>query len=280
MENHIKKAITIIGLLICSSVEEVIAESHFRIENPGHIQQIGLMSASQVSGLIQAIGRDRLLQTLQRLDSDTLAAIFRALGPVKLAEITKQMVPQAPYSTLVHGVLEDPDVSTPSVDAPEGPFAENGSNADLAVIVVNPSNPLSDLTTRELKKVLTGDFTNWRDLGGPDLPIKVVLVRQNEAAINTLVKGVSASNAVKLAFLSGIIPMVAENRGAISLIQGPQSHQLRFIAGHGAIKRITIGNGLSDKETRISGSKSAKLTIVPTPIPDSEARSSLHDELR
>ena len=41
--------------------------------------------------------------------------------------------------------------------------------------VVHPSNPLRSLSATAMKKVLTGEVTNWKALGGPDQPIETVM---------------------------------------------------------------------------------------------------------
>lgn len=42
---------------------------------------------------------------------------------------------------------------------------------------VNRQNPVRRITDDKMRDVLMGRITNWRELGGPDLPIKVVKVR-------------------------------------------------------------------------------------------------------
>lgn len=42
------------------------------------------------------------------------------------------------------------------------------------VIGVSNSNPIDDLTTEELRKIFSGEISNWKDLGGPDESIHVV----------------------------------------------------------------------------------------------------------
>jgi phosphate transport system substrate-binding protein len=42
-------------------------------------------------------------------------------------------------------------------------------------IGVHPSNPVREATLDTLKKVVRGEITNWRELGGPDLPIRLAL---------------------------------------------------------------------------------------------------------
>jgi len=42
---------------------------------------------------------------------------------------------------------------------------------DGVCIVVHPSNPISELTSRQICDIYTGKITNWAQLGGPNLPI-------------------------------------------------------------------------------------------------------------
>jgi phosphate transport system substrate-binding protein len=42
-------------------------------------------------------------------------------------------------------------------------------------IGVHPSNPVRQASLDTLRKVVRGEITNWRDLGGPDLPIRLAL---------------------------------------------------------------------------------------------------------
>lgn len=48
---------------------------------------------------------------------------------------------------------------------------------DGLAVVVHPDNPLSKLTIDELSDIFTGRITNWKQLGGKDLPI-VILSRE------------------------------------------------------------------------------------------------------
>ncbi len=45
---------------------------------------------------------------------------------------------------------------------------------DALVPVVSAKNPVDSITTQQLKDVLTGKITNWKELGGPDKKILVV----------------------------------------------------------------------------------------------------------
>lgn len=48
---------------------------------------------------------------------------------------------------------------------------------DEQVIIVHKSNPVGALTKAQLKDIATGKVTNWKDVGGPDLPIKVIVTK-------------------------------------------------------------------------------------------------------
>lgn len=44
---------------------------------------------------------------------------------------------------------------------------------DGVAVVVNPTNPVGDLTVDQIAKIFTGEITNWKDLGGDDAEIAV-----------------------------------------------------------------------------------------------------------
>lgn len=52
---------------------------------------------------------------------------------------------------------------------------------DSIVIIVNKENPVSSLSKDQLKAINTGKITNWKEVGGPDLPIKVVTSHSGSA---------------------------------------------------------------------------------------------------
>ncbi|RJQ50416.1 MAG: phosphate ABC transporter substrate-binding protein [Nitrospiraceae bacterium] len=50
----------------------------------------------------------------------------------------------------------------------------NVITSDVIKVIVNPSNPVTKLTKEQLKALHTGKITNWKEVGGPDLPVIVV----------------------------------------------------------------------------------------------------------
>jgi phosphate transport system substrate-binding protein len=48
-------------------------------------------------------------------------------------------------------------------------------------VAVNPDNPVKGLTLAQVRRAFSGDITNWSEVGGPDLPMRV-FVRDTTAA--------------------------------------------------------------------------------------------------
>ena len=45
---------------------------------------------------------------------------------------------------------------------------------DGIAVVVHPGNPVSELTVAQLSDLFTGKLRNWREVGGPDLPVHLI----------------------------------------------------------------------------------------------------------
>lgn len=51
---------------------------------------------------------------------------------------------------------------------------------DAIAVIVHPDNPVTELTTEEIQGIFSGEITNWREVGGDDMPIG--LVNRDEAS--------------------------------------------------------------------------------------------------
>lgn len=51
---------------------------------------------------------------------------------------------------------------------------------DAIAIIVNPSNKVSKLSKKQVRDIFTGKVTNWKEVGGADMPI--VLINRDEAS--------------------------------------------------------------------------------------------------
>ena len=77
------------------------------------------------------------------------------------------------------------------------PFA-----TDALIFVVNENNPVDSLTADEIRKIYAGEITNWREVGGEDIPIDAF---QRNAE--------SGSQVLMEKLVMGDIPMMTPPRG-------------------------------------------------------------------
>jgi len=95
---------------------------------------------------------------------------------------------------------------------------------DGIAVIVNPSNPVSNLTMQQLRDIFAGRITNWRGVGGEDRDID--LVNRDEAsgtreAFKKIVMGDDAKfdrSAVVLPGTGQVRDVVARSEGAIGYI--------------------------------------------------------------
>jgi phosphate transport system substrate-binding protein len=91
--------------------------------------------------------------------------------------------------------------------------------------VVHPDNPVRSLPLEAIRKILTGEVTDWKEFGGADLPIRVVTVKQGGgvlATVETRLFGsghLSAPDVLRFRIGAQILTVVAQERGAIGLSQ-------------------------------------------------------------
>jgi len=57
----------------------------------------------------------------------------------------------------------------------DGLLVDNKIAFDVIVVVVHPSVAIRNLSGSDLKRIFTGKVENWKEVGGPDLPIVVVV---------------------------------------------------------------------------------------------------------
>lgn len=119
---------------------------------------------------------------------------------------------------------------------------------DGVCIIVHPSNPISHLTTAQVRSIYTGAITNWRQLGGPDEPIVAITRDTNSGTFETfetlvMNKEKMAGNVETQASNPAIHGRVSKSKGAIGY----------------------VGVGFIDKEVKaleIDGVRPSKKTIA------------------
>jgi phosphate transport system substrate-binding protein len=121
----------------------------------------------------------------------------------------------------------------------EGPLQAMVIALDGIVMVVHPENPVLDLTLEQIKKIFTGEITNWRDVGGADSPINVISREEGSGTIQAFSEivlrgGTLTDKAVILNSTGAIRTAVAINPNAIGYISlGSLGGGIRTLAVEG-----------------------------------------------
>lgn len=66
-----------------------------------------------------------------------------------------------------------------------GPLDQKAIGRDALVFIVNEENPVQSLSQQQLRDIYAGKITNWKDVGGADLPI-VAFQRREDSGSQTL----------------------------------------------------------------------------------------------
>jgi phosphate transport system substrate-binding protein len=94
---------------------------------------------------------------------------------------------------------------------------------DGIAIIVNPANPIVNLTAAQLRSILQGRVASWKTLGGADTPVTVVARNERSSAaavIQSVVLGQrQTTRAARLATTNeAVIQIVAKDPGAIGYV--------------------------------------------------------------
>ena len=94
---------------------------------------------------------------------------------------------------------------------------------DGIVIAVNNANPVSNLTTEELREIFSGNITNWNQLGGPDEEIHVIVRESGSGTMQSFQNMVMGQtkiekNAIVQSSTESVKQAVKQDPGAIGFI--------------------------------------------------------------
>jgi ABC-type phosphate transport system substrate-binding protein len=111
---------------------------------------------------------------------------------------------------------------------PELPFDNlrsfNVSRTRIA-FAVNPSNPVRATSLDTIRQILAGKINNWQMLGGPDLPLRVVVVREGggvQFSVETELLGgehIAPLNPIVVQIGTQVTKVVEQESGALGLAQ-------------------------------------------------------------
>jgi len=132
-----------------------------------------------------------------------------------------------------------------SQTAPTGSFMGEKSssgktgNGDLVAIVTNNDNPVKTLSMNDVRRLYSGEYKNWSQVGGPDLPVKVIVCSDSVDGLQNVL-GTPSSDAVKLTYVSLIVPAVDRIQGALGVLPTAGVEQLQFVTGHRHLRKLAV----------------------------------------
>ena len=103
-----------------------------------------------------------------------------------------------------------------------GGLEENIVAIDGIAVIVHPDNDVADLTTDQLKKIYTGEITNWSEVGGVDEAIVVVGREAGSGTRGAFEEILEVEDACKYAQelneTGAVVAKVGETEGAIGYV--------------------------------------------------------------
>lgn len=114
---------------------------------------------------------------------------------------------------------------------------------------VNKENPVNAISDDKMRQILLGTITNWRDVGGSDLPIRIVMVRGGggvQASIeDEFLHGnsIAAPNPIVVQISSQVIKVTEQLPGALglsqlSIVARSTAHELK--TEHVIVQRLAL----------------------------------------
>jgi hypothetical protein len=262
MRTQLSRLVWIIpGALLLMGAHHATAQDLSRMSTREMLLKIRTMNVDQMNQIVQSTDRDTMAQIIRSMDSQTMSQVVRSLDPNTMSEIAKRLlsefarvrpksVAETSRDSESQSLLGDPgnESTAALLDGLEGRNRAQGSRVPEDVqeeqmyltgiaVITHPSNPVDELTLDQIRKFYTGEYDNWSQVGGHNLPVKVMTGVEMPG-----VQAKPTANASVSTFASSVFIGVASTSGALGFVSLMQSRQLRFIGGHDAVKTIAVRN--------------------------------------
>ncbi len=123
--------------------------------------------AALLPPLVQAFAKSRGLIYAAATDPGAAAILTDPATGKALAEISFQPLPPDQARAEVKAGRADLIVAS----ATEPGFGERAMALDALIPIVATDNPVPGISTLDLAKALSGEVSNWSEIGGPDMPL-------------------------------------------------------------------------------------------------------------
>jgi len=133
-------------------------------------------------------------------------------------------------SALISGTCDIAQASRPMKFDEKQKMSEAGKTPkeviiayDALAVVINPENPVNQLTRQQLEQIFTGKITNWKEVGGPDMKIVVYSRETSSGTYEFFKEHVMknknyATSVLSMPATGAIIQSVKQTKGAIGYV--------------------------------------------------------------
>ena len=141
-------------------------------------------------------------------------------------------------------------------------------------VIVNAANPVKDLSRDQVKRIFSGEVTNWKQVGGDDLDVKVFVREANAATRSSFEqyffggKATYAKDATEVYELEQTLKSVGSFRASIGMATAN-----RRAATEPTVKLLSIDGVAPTPENLVNGSyKIGRPLLIVFPTDDSKLR--------
>jgi len=224
----LRRFMAVAGLFVLLGISVLLAGCAQPVETPKPVEEVLL------GGRITFAGST----TVQPL-ADIVGQAFTALYP----EVTLDIAAGGSKVGIqaIHEGTVDIGMASRRLSAEEAEgVTQHQIAVDVIAVVVHVSNPVEDLTMEQLHDIYLGKITNWKEVGGADEPIVVVIRDENSGtrgAFDEIVLEKETPTAPELqkALTAGdMAALVAGNPNAIGYVGfGNMESELKVVAIEG-----------------------------------------------
>lgn len=126
---------------------------------------------------------------------------------------------------------------------------------DAIAVIVNPKNPVNDLTLAQIVQVFSGKIRNWKEVGGPTHPIVLVTREEGSGTREAFQKMVMGKEEISLESL------VQDSNGAIRQVVASDPNAIGYIS-LGLVNEKVKALKISGIEPNLSNIKKGRYTLV------------------
>ncbi|HEY6204466.1 MAG TPA: phosphate ABC transporter substrate-binding protein [Candidatus Limnocylindria bacterium] len=144
-------------------------------------------------------------------------------------------------------------------------------------VIVNAANPVKDLTRDQVKRLFAGEITNWKQVGGEDLDVKVFVREANAATRSSFEqyffggKATYAKDATEVYELEQTLKSVGSFRASIGMATANQR-----TATEPTVKLLSIDGVAPTPENLVNGSyKIGRPLLLVFPTDQSKLRAGI-----